>query len=184
MSRKTPNTESEGAPWPDKQPGSDPDVEAGQPPATPMPTVDVNSDSSLVTWSGPDDADHPKNWSKYQKWTNTWAVSLFVFISPVSSAMIAPALQQLGTSLEMHTKFEIYLSMAIFVLAYAVGPILFGPLSELYGRVRLLQASNVWYLAWNLGCGFATNKAQFFAFRFLAGIGASAPLAIGGGAIA
>ena len=97
--------------------------------------------------------------------------------------MIAPAMQQLGQSLDMNTDIEVYLSLGIFILAYSVGPIAFGPASELYGRVRILQVSNLWYLAWNLGCGFATSKAQFFAFRFLAGIGGSAPLAIGGGAI-
>lgn len=142
-----------------------------------------NEDPHLVTWRGPDDPENPKNWPKGLKWKNTWAVSLFVFISPVSSAMIAPALQDLGESLGMHSDIEVYLSLAIFILAYAVGPIFFGPASELYGRMRLLQLSNVWYLAWNMGCGFATTKSQFFAFRFLAGIGGSAPLAIGGGAI-
>ncbi|KAL4958021.1 MFS general substrate transporter [Aspergillus filifer] len=140
-------------------------------------------DPNLVTWSGPSDPENPKNWPKGLKWKNTWAVSLFVFISPVSSSMIAPAMQDLGRALDMHSDIEVYLSMAIFILAYAIGPIFFGPASELYGRVRLLQISNVWYFAWNLGCGFATNKAELFAFRFLAGIGGSAPLAVGGGAV-
>jgi MFS family permease len=92
-------------------------------------------------------------------------------------------MQDLGEALDMRSDFEVYLSMAIFILAYAIGPIFFGPASELYGRVRLLQVSNLWYTAWNLGCGFAQTKRQLFAFRFLAGIGGSAPLAIGGGAI-
>ncbi|ROW15985.1 hypothetical protein VPNG_02627 [Cytospora leucostoma] len=140
-------------------------------------------DPNLVTWDGPDDPQFPKNWPNGQKWKSTWAVSMFVFISPVSSAMIAPALQDLAAGLDMHAQVETYMSLAIFILAYAVGPILFGPASELYGRKRLLQTSNVWYLAWNLGCGFAQTKGQFFAFRFLAGMGGSAPLALGGGAI-
>ncbi|KAK1139157.1 hypothetical protein N8T08_001213 [Aspergillus melleus] len=144
---------------------------------------DGNEDPFLVTWHGTDDPDNPKNWPKSVKWKNTCAVSLFVFISPVSSSMIAPALQDVGESFGMHSKIEVYLSLAIFVLGYAVGPVFFGPASELYGRIRLLQMSNLWYLAWNLGCGFAEAKSQFFAFRFLAGIGGSAPLAIGGGAI-
>ncbi|KAL3438192.1 putative MFS transporter [Aspergillus tetrazonus] len=140
-------------------------------------------DSNLITWRGPDDPENPRNWPNSMKWRNTWTVSLFVFISPVSSSMIAPAMQNLGSDLGMQTEIEIYFSMAIFILAYAIGPIFFGPASELYGRVRLLQISNIWYLAWNLGCGFANTKAQLFAFRFLAGIGGSAPLAIGGGAV-
>jgi MFS family permease len=41
----------------------------------------------------------------------------------------------------------------------------------------------LFYLAWNIGCGFAQNTAQLMVFRFLAGLGGSAPLSIGGGVI-
>ncbi|PLB53357.1 MFS general substrate transporter [Aspergillus steynii IBT 23096] len=149
----------------------------------PRPDTELDRDSNLVTWEGSNDPENPKNWPNSLRWKNTWAVSLFVFISPISSSMVAPAMANLAESLGMHTEIETYLSLSIFILAYSIGPIFFGPASELYARVRLLQVSNIWYLAWNLGCGFATTKAQLFAFRFLAGIGGSAPLAIGGGAI-
>lgn len=65
----------------------------------------------------------------------------------------------------------------------AIGPLFLGPLSEIYGRSRVLQLANLWYLVWNLGCGFAQNKAQLIVFRFLAGLGGSAPLSIGGGVL-
>ncbi|EXJ95205.1 mitogen-activated protein kinase kinase kinase [Capronia coronata CBS 617.96] len=140
-------------------------------------------DPNLVTWDGADDPLNPKNWPNKTKWSYTVAVSLFTFISPVSSAMIAPALSHLAQDLHMKSAIEVDLSLSIFILAYAVGPVFFGPASEIWGRVRLLQLSNLWYMAWNLGCGFATNKAEMFVFRFLAGAGGSAPLAIGGGAL-
>lgn len=35
-----------------------------------------------------------------------------------------------------------------------------------------------YHLAWNLGCGFAQNESQLLAFRFLAGLGGSAPLVV------
>ncbi|CAI7654373.1 unnamed protein product [Penicillium bialowiezense] len=160
------------------------DLEAGPTTISAEPSLDdADKDPNLITWDGPKDPENPKNWPKGLRWKNTWTISLFVFISPVSSSMVAPAMNDLAKSLGMRTEIEIYLSLSIFILAYAIGPIFFGPASELYGRVRLLQISNVWYLAWNLGCGFATTKGQLFAFRFLAGIGGSAPLAIGGGAI-
>ncbi|KAH8424265.1 MFS transporter [Aspergillus melleus] len=155
---------------------TDVDLEAGPPAIT-------NRDPDLVTWDGPNDPENPKNWPDGVRWKNTWAVSLFVFISPISSSMIAPAMESLAESLGMRTQIETYLSLSIFILAYAIGPIFFGPASELYGRVNLLVFSNIWYMGWNVGCGFAGTKAQLFAFRFLAGIGGSAPLAIGGGAI-
>ncbi|KAL4925859.1 MFS transporter [Aspergillus undulatus] len=189
MSEKIRSSEEGIAPFPEKDleaaktTDSTPSSSSHDTKAQVQAEAGKDNDPNLVTWSGPEDPEHPKNWPHGLKWKNTWTISLFVFISPVSSSMIAPAMQDLGRDLDMHADIEIYLSMAIFILAYAIGPIFFGPASELYGRVRLLQASNVWYLAWNLGCGFAQNKAQLFAFRFLAGIGGSAPLAIGGGSI-
>jgi MFS family permease len=58
-----------------------------------------------------------------------------------------------------------------------------GPLSELYGRAIVLQLSNLLYLFFNLGCGFAKTQAQITLFRFLSGLGGSAPLAIGAGVL-
>jgi MFS family permease len=76
--------------------------------------------------------------------------------------------------------YQAQLTLSIFVLAYAIGPLFLGPLSEIYGRVIVLQLSNLFYLAWNLGCGFAQTSGQLMAFRFFSGLGGSAPLAIGG----
>jgi MFS family permease len=38
-------------------------------------------------------------------------------------------------------------------------------------------------LVWNTACGFAHSRNELIAFRFLAGLGGSAPLAIGGGVV-
>lgn len=53
----------------------------------------------------------------------------------------------------------------------------------MFGRVIVLQTSNLLYLFFNLGCGLAQTKGQLIAFRFLAGLGGSAPLALGGGVL-
>jgi len=140
-----------------------------------------NRDPNLVGWDGSDDPENPKNWVMKRKWAATFVVSSFTFISPVSSSMVAPALGVMSVDLNITTEFQQALVLSIFVLAYAVGPLFLGPLSEIYGRVRVLQLSNLFYLCWNLGCGFARTKGEMIAFRFLAGLGGSAPLAIGGG---
>jgi MFS family permease len=49
--------------------------------------------------------------------------------------------------------------------------------------VLVLQLTNLLYLFFNLGCSLAKTKAQIIVFRFLAGLGGSAPLAIGGGVV-
>lgn len=55
--------------------------------------------------------------------------------------------------------------------------------------MRLLHPSSACYssssfaLVWNIACGAARNKGELIAFRFLAGLGGSAPLAVGGGVL-
>ena len=141
-------------------------------------------DPNMVSWEGPDDPENPKNWPLKRKWIATFVVSSFTFISPVASAMVAPALPQMAKDLGIHSEVESQMMLSIFLLAYAFGPLFLGPLSELYGRVPVLQLANLVFLVFNLVCGFAQNGAQMLVFRFFAGIGGSAPLAIGGGILA
>ncbi|KAJ7593505.1 MFS polyamine transporter [Mycena floridula] len=138
----------------------------------------------IVDFDGPEDAFNPQNWSNKKKWISTLIVASFTFISPVSSAMIAPASRAVAEQFDIHSSVTSAMAISIFILAYAIGPLFLGPLSEIYGRTRVLQASNLFYLVWNLGCGFAQNKEELIAFRFLSGLGGSAPLAVGGGTLA
>jgi hypothetical protein len=172
------------------QPGSD--VTGSKPPnydaeAARSQGFDAHDESKndpyLVTWDGLDDPENPKNWATKRKWAVTVLISTFNLISPVASTMAAPALTLLGADLHMQSEVEVKMALSIFVLAYAIGPLFFGPLSEVYGRSKVVLLSNFWFLAWNLGCGFAQNSAEMFIFRFLAGIGGSAPLAIGAGTL-
>lgn len=118
--------------------------------------------------------------SMKRKWAATLIVSAFTFVSPVSSSMISPALNNISADLGIKNEVEAQLTLTLFILAYAIGPLFLGPLSEIYGRVIVLQLSNLFYLAWNLGCGFAQTSGQLMAFRFFSGLGGSAPGAIGG----
>jgi multidrug resistance protein len=97
--------------------------------------------------------------------------------------MVAPALTAIAREFKITNEIEMSLTLSIFVLAYAIGPLFLGPLSEMYGRVIVLQTSNLLYLFFNLGCGLAQTKGQMIAFRFLSGLGGSAPLALGGGVL-
>lgn len=133
---------------------------------------------SQVTWNDPDDPEDPKNWPTGKKWATMLIVSLFTFISPVSSTMIAPSLAHIASDLHITTEFLSQLVLSSFILAYAFGPLFLGPLSETYGRVIVLQVGYLFYLAFNIGCGFAQTTAQMIVFRFLSGIGGSVPLAV------
>ncbi|KAI0176143.1 MFS general substrate transporter [Hypoxylon sp. FL1284] len=134
-----------------------------------------------MSWDGPDDPENPKNWPITKKYGAVLIVSLFTLASPVASSMVAPSLTVIGEELNIPDAFEQSLVLSIFVLAYAIGPLIWGPFCEIWGRVLVLQLSNLGYLAFNIGCGFAQTKGQMISFRFLAGLGGSASLAIGGG---
>lgn len=104
-------------------------------------------------------------------------------MSPISSSMVAPALASIASDFAITNSAAQQMPLSIFVLAYGLGPLVSGPLSELYGRVPILQLANLIYLVFNTACGFAQSATQLIIFRFLAGIGGSAPLAIGGGVL-
>jgi hypothetical protein len=142
------------------------------------------TDPFLVAWDGADDPLNPRNWSFRRKWAAVFIVSLFTFIAPVTSSIVAPALSAVAKDIGITRDFESQMVMSIYVLAYAFGPLFFGPCSEIWGRVRVLQGSNVMYIAFNLACGFANTTSQLLAFRFLAGFGGSAMIALGGGILA
>lgn len=83
----------------------------------------------------------------------------------------------------MKTEIEMQMSLSIFVLGYALGPLILSPLSEIFGRKWVLQAGNLFFLIFNLACSFASSTTQLIILRLLAGIGGSAPLGIGGGVL-
>ena len=92
--------------------------------------------------------------------------------------MVAPALDTMGSQFNVTNATEQYLMMSIFLLAYSIGPFVIAPLSEMFGRVIVLQSANSIFLIFNLVCGFAQSSGQMLAFRFLSGLGASAPQSV------
>ena len=85
--------------------------------------------------------------------------------------MTAPALETIGHDLKICRPFEQSIVLSVFVLAYAFGPFLAGPSSELYGRRPVLQIFNLVYLVFNTACGFAKTGPQMIVCRFFAGFG-------------
>lgn len=134
-----------------------------------------------VTWEGPSDPEFPKNWSSKKRWRMTLIVSCFAFLSPLTSTMISTSTSAVASSLATKDLFRIELTSSIFLLGIGLGPLLLGPISEIHGRVPVLILGNVFFMIWNLVCGFSQTVGQLTAFRLLSGFGASAPLAVGGG---
>ncbi|TFK99845.1 major facilitator superfamily domain-containing protein [Pterulicium gracile] len=133
--------------------------------------------SSIADSAWGKDERNPRNWIL------TCIVSLFTFIPPLASSMMAPGLPEVAIKYNITNSSVLSLTPSIFLLAFAIGPLLFAPLSEIYGRSVMLHSTNILSIAFSLGCAFSPDTGSFIGFRFLLGLSGSAPVAVGAGTI-
>ncbi|KAJ3391709.1 hypothetical protein HDU84_005471 [Entophlyctis sp. JEL0112] len=149
---------------------------------TALEVVDVVEGVALTTAPDVDDT-NPHNWPPRKKWTAVTIAALYTFLSPISSTMVAPALPYISNELGFASPTQTELVLSLFVLAYAVGPLVLGPLSEIYGRYVVLQSSLWFYVATNALCGVCQSPAPLLLLRFLSGLGGSAALVLSGSVV-
>ncbi|KAJ5524000.1 hypothetical protein N7494_010650 [Penicillium frequentans] len=135
----------------------------------------------LVTYSS-DDHDNPRNWSKLRK----WYISIFVSMLNVFTCWCAGSIssgatgiqEEFGVSSEITT-----LALSLYVLGYAIGPVMLAPLSEYFGRQPVYVVS--WFLLFifQLPLALAPNIGTILVCRFIAGCAGGAPLTNTGGSI-
>ncbi|KAJ7246604.1 major facilitator superfamily domain-containing protein [Mycena haematopus] len=130
-----------------------------------------------------DDPDNPRNWSFSKKWTSCAVVSFYTFISPLASSIMAPGLPDVATKYHITNETIVALTLSIFLISFGIAPLFLAPLSEMYGRRWILNIGNLVTIGFNIGCAFAPTTGALLAFRFLAGISGSAPIACGGGVV-
>ncbi|KAG2348787.1 MFS general substrate transporter [Suillus weaverae] len=129
------------------------------------------------------DPANPRNWTPAKKWITTTLVALYTFVTPLASSIMAPGLLDVAIKFGITDPTVVALTLSIFLLSFAIGPLFAAPLSEVYGRVWVLHLGNLFFIAFNLGCALSPNTASFIVFRFLAGLAGSAPIACGGGVV-
>jgi multidrug resistance protein len=103
---------------------------------------------------------------------------------PLASSIMAPGLPEIAKKYDIKSDTVLALTLTIYLLAWALGPLVFAPLSEIYGRRWVINISSVIFTAFSIACIFARSTGELIAFRFLAGIGASTPISIAGAVIA
>ncbi|KAJ6524027.1 multidrug resistance protein 4 [Mycena capillaripes] len=130
-----------------------------------------------------DNPENPRNWTSGRKWTAAGVVSAYNFIAPLASSMMAPALPDIALHYDITSQTLIAMTLSVYILAFAIGPLIFGPLSEIYGRAWVLHFGNLAVVAFSLGCAYAPSANALIGLRFLSGIAASPPVACGGGCI-
>lgn len=83
-------------------------------------------------------------------------------------------MRDLGARSSIYTS----LSVSIFVVGLAIGPLISAPLSELYGRTPLMHASNIAFLVAAIVCAVSSSIPLLLTFRLLMG---ASTISLGGG---
>lgn len=141
-----------------------------------------DADPFLVRFSE-NDPRNPKNWSSARRWYITMVSGLLVlnatFASSAPSALVPALRSQFNMSEEVSN-----LVVALFVAGYCVGPLIWAPLSEQYGRRPLFIVTFFVYMCFQMACALSNNAASLIVFRFLGGVFAACPLANSGAVLA
>ncbi|KAL4916590.1 major facilitator superfamily domain-containing protein [Aspergillus aurantiobrunneus] len=166
------------------------DLESGnhdtQPPAQEKPN-DLNGgkekDPNLVEWDGPEDPKNPQNMPKTKKWIITMTMSSMTMWLTFASSVFSTA--TMVTAQQFHISTEVMvLATSLVVFGFAAGPLLWSPLSELYGRKYPLFIGYFMFAVFQIPVAVAKNVETILVCRFLMGFLGCSPLAVVGGAMA
>lgn len=123
------------------------------------PNETLNSNPNLVKFA-PDNPGNHKNWSLRRRWLLTVLISCYTFILPVSSSVVALALPYIRKDFQITSSIAEQIVLSIFVLSFTIGPLVLGPLSEVYGQVPVLQVGNLIYLIFRIACVLSRTMPQ------------------------
>ncbi|KAI1435206.1 major facilitator superfamily domain-containing protein [Xylaria sp. CBS 124048] len=100
-------------------------------------------------------------------------MSFSAFLSPISSTSVLAATPEVAAQYKS-TGSIINLVNAFYLLFMGLSPIVWGPLSQVYGRRAISLASGLGFIVASIGTALAPDLAAFFFFRlFTAFIGTS-----------
>jgi hypothetical protein len=90
--------------------------------------LEGKKDPNLIEWDGPNDPNNPMNFPRWRKWVITTMMGVMTFCITFASSVFSTATEAtaevFGVSSEVMT-----LGTSLFVLGFAVGPIVWGPFS-------------------------------------------------------
>jgi len=104
-------------------------------------------------------------------------IALLSAFPPLSTDMYLPAIPLLKEMWD-EPLATINLTLVAFFLGYCVSLLIYGPLSDKYGRRPLLLVGISIYIVASLLCGFTENVNSLIALRTLQGIGAASGSAL------
>ncbi|TID17216.1 hypothetical protein CANINC_004075 [Pichia inconspicua] len=144
-------------------------------------TPPIDPEIQFVTFTL-NDPENPHNWNPKLRWLYTILFSLMVVCVAFGSSIVTGALPAMSEKYNVSIEVSI-LSCSLMVLGFAVGPLIWSPLSEQIGRRPVYFISFGLYFIFNIPCAVAPNIGTILVCRFLCGVFAASGLANVGGSI-
>ena len=104
-------------------------------------------------------------------------IALLSAFVPLSTDLYLPALPGMGDFFGVSATLT-NLTLILFFLFFSLGLLVWGPLSDKYGRRPVLLAGLALYIAASAGCAASLEVWHLVAFRILQAIGGSAASAV------
>jgi hypothetical protein len=136
----------------------------------------------VVEFDGPDDPYNPLNWAFRKKVITTVLYGFTTMGSTWASSVFSPAIKQVSSDFHVGTEVST-LGLSLLLFGFGLGPLLWAPLSEVYGRKPAVLIP--YFLAAVLSFATATAKdiQTVLITRFFAGLFGSAPVTNTGGVL-
>lgn len=140
-------------------------------------TVDV-----LVDFEGEDDPYRPINWPTKKKVTTTLMYGLTTMSATWASSSYSAGTDQIAA--EFHVGHQVsVLGTTLFLFGFGLGPLLWAPLSEVYGRRLAVLTPMFVAICFSFGSAVSKDFQTLMLTRFFGAFFASAPVTNTGGVL-
>ncbi|KAF2087160.1 MFS general substrate transporter [Saccharata proteae CBS 121410] len=139
-----------------------------------------SNEERIISWPR-SDPDNPINWPQRKKAFAIFAAMTSVFNSTFASSIVSGAYEELGAYFNITSTEELVLPISLFLVGYTVGPFMFGPLSETFGRKPVMITAFAFFTIFTMACALANTFAALVVFRLLVGVPGSCAISVVGG---
>ncbi|KAB8337262.1 hypothetical protein FH972_021564 [Carpinus fangiana] len=135
-----------------------------------------------VDFEGKDDPYNPKNWPFKKKVITTALYGFTTMGSTIASSIYASGIDQISSEFHVGTEVST-LGISFLLFGFGIGPLIWAPLSEVYGRKQAVLIPYFISAVFAFGTATAKDIQTVLITRFFAGFFGAAPVTNTGGVL-
>lgn len=145
-------------------------------------TNSKTSEDCIVDFDGPDDPYRPMNWPFRKKVVTTALYGFTTMGATFASSVYSSAVTEIAEEFHVGTEVST-LGVSLLLFGFGLGPLIWAPLSEIYGRKPAVLTPYFIAAIFAFGCGAAEDIQTVCITRFFMGLFGSAPVTNTGGVL-